>query len=99
MADDTEAAATAPAPTGRTMPGRRFTAYNSVRLTPAEAERQGRVTRIAIETLGASAAILFLNSQHDGLTDRPLPMATGSEEGLQAVLSLLAKTPVAATPA
>lgn len=97
MAEDTTAAT--PAPTGRTMPGRRFTAYNSVRLTPVEAERQGRVTRIAIETLGTAAAILFLNSQHDGLPDRPLPMATGSEEGLQAVLTLLAAAPVAATSA
>ena len=37
----------------------------------------------------ASAAILFLNSEHDGLSDRPLPLATASEDGLQSVLRLL----------
>jgi hypothetical protein len=83
----------APAPaSGRTSPGRRFTPHNAVRLSPAEAERQGRVTRIVIEKLGAPAAILFLNSQHDGLPDRPLPLATASEDGLQSVLRLLEPT-------
>ena len=47
------------------------------------------MTRLAIEALGASAAILFLNSEHDGLADRPLPLATASEDGLQTVLRLL----------
>lgn len=78
--------------TNRTSPGRRFIPHNAVRLSPAQAERQGRVTRIAIEKLGAPAAILFLNSQHDGLTDRPLPLATASEDGLQSVLRLLEPT-------
>ena len=61
-------------------------------LAPDAAERQGRVTRLAIEALGASAAILFLNSEHDGLSDRPLPLATASEDGLQSVLRLLEPT-------
>lgn len=78
-----------PPPATRTMAGRRFSAQGGTRLSPAEAERQGRITRIAIETLGASEAILFLNSQHDGLRDRPLPLATASEDGLQTVLTLL----------
>lgn len=80
------------APTARTGQVRRFTPRNAVRLAPDAAERQGRVTRIAIETLGASAAILFLNSEQDGLADRPLPLATASEDGLQSVLRLLALT-------
>lgn len=84
MASDDQPAA--PANNG---PRRRFVPHNAVRLSPAEAERQGRVTRIAIEALGAQAAILFLNSAHDGLPDRPLPMATASEDGLQTVLTLL----------
>lgn len=91
MADDTPEQPTTPQPTnsGRSMGGRRFTAHNAVRLAPDAAERQGRITRLAIEALGAPDAILFLNSQHDGLPDRPLPMATASEEGLQSVLRLL----------
>ncbi|WP_145202225.1 hypothetical protein [Sphingobium sp. B2] len=93
MATDTpDQSAPAPA-SNRTSPGRRFTPHNAVRLSPAEAERQGRVTRIAIERLGAPAAILFLNSQHDGMADRPLPLATASEEGLQAVLRRLEASP------
>lgn len=70
-------------------PRRRFVPHHAVRLSPAEAERQGRVTRVAIEALGAQAAILFLNSAHDALPDRPLPLATASEDGLQSVLALL----------
>lgn len=88
MTTQTPDAATTPTP-ARTAPGRRFTPRNAVRLAPDAAERQGRVTRLAIEALGASAAILFLNSEHDGLSDRPLPLATASEDGLQSVLRLL----------
>ncbi|CCW17692.1 hypothetical protein EBBID32_20400 [Sphingobium indicum BiD32] len=89
MTTDTPVQPAAAPSSNRTSPGRRFTPHNAVRLSPAEAERQGRVTRIVIEKLGAPAAILFLNSQHDGLPDRPLPLATASEDGLQSVLRLL----------
>ena len=92
MTTQTPDAAATPTP-ARTAPGRRFTPRNAVRLAPDAAERQGRVTRLAIEALGASAAILFLNSQHDGMADRPLPLATASEEGLQAVLRRLEAGP------
>jgi len=93
MADDTPAEQTQAAATGgRSMSGRRFTPRNAVRLAPDAAERQGRITRMAIEKLGASDAILFLNSQHDGLADRPLALATTSEDGLQSVLRLLTPT-------
>ncbi|WP_066600808.1 hypothetical protein [Sphingobium cupriresistens] len=94
MADDIPADPTqTPSTGGRSMSGRRFIPRNAVRLAPDAAERQGRITRMAIETLGASDAILFLNSQHDGLADRPLALATTSEDGLQSVLRLL--TPAA----
>ncbi|WP_088182583.1 hypothetical protein [Sphingobium sp. Z007] len=90
MTDETPAEQTpAPSTGGRSMSGRRFTPRNAVRLAPDAAERQGRITRMAIETLGASDAILFLNSQHDGLADRPLALATTSEDGLQSVLRVL----------
>ncbi|EXS71606.1 hypothetical protein [Sphingobium sp. Ant17] len=91
MTTELPAQAASPTP-ARTAPGRRFTPRNAVRLAPDAAERQGRVTRLAIEALGASAAILFLNSEHDGLSDRPLPLATASEDGLQSVLRLLEPT-------
>ena len=68
---------------------RRFTPRNALRLAPDAAERQGRITRLTISILGASDAILFLNSQHDALDDRPLALATSSDDGLQAVLRVL----------
>ena len=74
---------------GRPMSGRRFTPRNAVRLAPDAAERQGRITRLAISALGGSEAILFLNSQHEELADRPLALATTSEDGLQSVLRVL----------
>jgi uncharacterized protein (DUF2384 family) len=49
---------------------------------------------LAIDMLGASEAILFLNSTHDGLADRPLALATTSEDGLQSVLRLLERSEV-----
>ena len=90
MATDTPTPPVAPS---RTAPGRRFIPRNAVRLAPDAAERQGRITRIAVEALGASAAILFLNSEHEGLPDRPLSMATASEAGLQSVLGLIGPPP------
>ncbi|BBF69427.1 MULTISPECIES: hypothetical protein [Sphingomonadaceae] len=95
MAIDTPADPAQPSPNGgRSMSGRRFTPRNAVRLAPDAAERQGRITRMAIDALGASDAILFLNSQHDGLADRPLALATTSEDGLQSVLRLLNPTSI-----
>lgn len=84
MADDTTAAAPKSG-----MAGRRFTPRNAVRLAPDAAERQGRITRLAIGALGATDAIRFLNSHHDGLADRPLALATTSEAGLQSVIGVL----------
>lgn len=71
------------------MPVRRFTPRSTIRLAPDAAERQGRIARLAINALGAADAIRFLNSPHASLADRPLTLATTSEEGLQSVLRLM----------
>lgn len=60
--------------------------FDTPRLSPAEAERQGRASRLAFEALGGSAgAIAFLNGEHPDLGGRPLDIATRSPEGLVAV--------------
>jgi len=65
--------------------------FDTPRLTPAEAERQGKASRRAFELLGSSApAIAFLNTEHEELGGRPLDIATRSPEGLEAVEAALA---------
>jgi uncharacterized protein (DUF2384 family) len=60
--------------------------FDTPRLSPDEAERQGRASRLAFELLGSSApAIAFLNTEHAGLGGRPLDIATKSAAGLVAV--------------
>ncbi|MCK9543203.1 MAG: hypothetical protein M0R03_14375 [Novosphingobium sp.] len=54
------------------------------RLTTNEAKRQGRISQMAVLTLGSKAAIAFLNGHDDGLGGRPLDLAIKSEEGLAA---------------
>ncbi|MFS0738799.1 antitoxin Xre/MbcA/ParS toxin-binding domain-containing protein [Sphingomonas sp. 1P06PA] len=64
--------------------------YDQPRLSPAEAERQGRASRHAIDSLGGTAAVIaFLNTHDDALGGRPLDIATASEEGLSDVIRLL----------
>ena len=72
------------------MLNRRFASRLAPRLSPAEAARQGRVTKLAIEALGASAAISFLNTVNPALSDRPLAVAVESEDGFQSVARLIA---------
>jgi len=60
------------------------------RLSPEEAERQGRVSRLAFDTLGAAEAIAFLNGHDDALGGRPLDLAVRSEAGIAAVAQALA---------
>lgn len=47
--------------------------------------RQGRVLQRAIERLGATDAMAFLNNQDDELGGRPLDLAIASNDGLNAV--------------
>jgi hypothetical protein len=70
---------------------RKFAPRNAVKLSREEAERQGRVTNLALKTLGAPRAIAFLNETHEGLSGQPLAIAVASEEGFDAVARLLAE--------
>ncbi|MET0362240.1 MAG: hypothetical protein ABW048_10885 [Sphingobium sp.] len=69
---------------------RHFASRSTVKLSKEEAERQGRITNLALKTLGAPAAIAFLNDTHDTLSAQPLATAVASEEGLQTVARLIA---------
>lgn len=60
--------------------------FDGPRLTPEEAERQGRVTRLAFETLRDSGRVMtFLNSEDAILGGRPIDLAVASAEGLASV--------------
>ena len=61
-----------------------------VRYDPARAERQSRVTRLAIERIGALAALPFLNADHAELGARPLDMAGDSSEACDRVEAVIA---------
>ncbi|MCP1469314.1 hypothetical protein J3E64_000989 [Sphingobium sp. OAS761] len=75
---------------------RKFTPRSGVKLSEGEARRQSRVTKLALDKLGASAAIVFLNGHLDDLSGRPIQLAVASDEGLESVERLLAKTPAIA---
>jgi hypothetical protein len=59
-------------------------------LSPAQAERQGRAVRMAIETLGSERALAFLNGFDPTLQGRPIDFAVESAQGLAALEALLA---------
>ncbi len=64
--------------------------YDSVRLAPDAAARQGRAATLAFERFRDSEAVkTFLNTHDDALGGRPLDIATASEEGLSDVIRLL----------
>ncbi len=60
-----------------------------VRYDPDRAERQSKVTRLAIERLGASAALPFLNADHEGLGATPLHLAGDSVAACARVEALI----------
>jgi len=64
--------------------------FNTVRLDPQSAERQGRAARLAFEALGREAATSFLNGHDAALGGRPLDLAVASAEGLAAVEQAIA---------
>lgn len=67
------------------------------RLDPAQAERQGRVSRLAFEALHQPAAVIaFLNTHDDRLGGRPLDLALASPEGLAEVEHALSALAAAA---
>lgn len=60
------------------------------RYDPERAERQSRVTRLAIERLGATAALPFLNADHAELGARPIDLAGESAEACARVEAVIA---------
>lgn len=60
--------------------------FDGPRLSPEEAERQGRVTRLAFEALRDSGKVVtFLNTDDSTLGGRPIDLAVASAEGLASV--------------
>lgn len=65
--------------------------FNAPRLSPDQAARQGRVSRLALDALGANDAVIaFLNAHDEVLGGRPIDLAVNSAEGLAAVERALA---------
>jgi len=61
------------------------------RLDPDQAARQGRVSRLAFETLRQPAAVIaFLNTHDEALGGRPIDLAVASQDGLLSVERILA---------
>ena len=68
---------------------------DQAKLSPSEAARQGRAVRMAIDMLGSTAAMGFLNGFDPALEGRPIDLAVGSDQGLAAVKALLdARAPI-----
>jgi hypothetical protein len=64
---------------------------NQPRLSPAEAERQGRAARLALESFVVPGdAIAFLNAFDEKLGGRPIDLAVASAAGLSAVEQVIA---------
>lgn len=63
----------------------------AVPIPPDEAARQGAISQLAFLMLGREAAIIFLNTVHEGLGGRPLALATASAAGRAAVEAELAR--------
>lgn len=59
--------------------------FTTVRLSPDAVERQSRVTLLAWNSMGADAAIAFLNNHSSNLDGRPLDLAVASAAGFEAV--------------
>ncbi|MEI9926652.1 MAG: antitoxin Xre/MbcA/ParS toxin-binding domain-containing protein [Sphingomonas sp.] len=65
--------------------------FDSVRLSPDAAARQGRAATLAWETFGNRERMIeFLNTHDAALGGRPIDLAVASAEGLHAVEQLLA---------
>ncbi len=59
-------------------------------MSPAEADRQGRICKLALVALHQADAVAFLNMHDEKLGGRPLDLAIKSEEGFTAVEQALA---------
>ena len=94
-APEAEAEAVETAEAGTETPGKpeykRFRKrFDTVRLSPEAAARQGKAATAAWMKLGKEASIAFLNTHDDALGGRPIDLAVESVEGLKAVEAALA---------
>jgi hypothetical protein len=66
---------------------RRFfrAARTACSLTKEETAREGWIVRLALDRLGVSAALAFLNTSDPALGGRPIQLATASREGADAM--------------
>jgi hypothetical protein len=55
-----------------------------------QAQRQGRITFLALNALGRDGALLFLNSHDGALGGRPLDLATATVKGFDAIACAIA---------
>lgn len=68
--------------------------FNAPRLTREEADRQGRLSRVAWDAWGdRDRVVAFLNGHDEALGGRPIDLAIGSDEGLVAVERAIAERP------
>ena len=68
--------------------------FDTARLSPEAAERQGKAARLAWEAFGdRDGMIAFLNTHDDALGGRPIDLAVESVAGLQIVEEALAARP------
>ena len=64
--------------------------FDTVRLSPDAAARQGKAATLAWQVLGDRDAVLaFLNTHDEALGGRPIDLAVESASGLEAVAKLL----------
>jgi uncharacterized protein (DUF2384 family) len=65
--------------------------FDTVRLSPDAAARQGKAATLAFEKFRDSAKVKdFLNTHDDALGGRPIDLAVESDAGLAAIKALLA---------
>lgn len=55
--------------------------------------RQGKILKLAIDALGAGAAMAFLNAADEDLGGRPLDLAIASDEGFARIAAALVDRP------
>jgi uncharacterized protein (DUF2384 family) len=67
-------------------PKRIFRGSRVARIPPDAAQRQGHVTRLALDAFGnKDAAIAYLNTESESLGGRPIALATTTADGLRSV--------------
>lgn len=66
--------------------------FNAPRLTREQADRQGRLSRVAWDAWGdRDRVVAFLNGHDEALGGRPIDLAVGSDDGLAAVERAIAE--------